>query len=212
MRKTKLLLSLTMSIAIIISVMGMKPTVLKAQTTGHDPVIYVHGTGGNSTNFLAIKNYLLKQGWSSDELFAIELIDKTGNSLTNAKQLESYVDKVLKETGKNKVDIIGHSAGGINTLKYIQNTGGTKVNDVITLGSPNKFITSKAPVGKDPNHKILYTSIYSKNDYLVPNMLSKLEGAKNVQISGVGHLGLVVNSQVNELIKEGLNGGGKNTN
>ncbi|KAB7665892.1 esterase/lipase family protein [Bacillus sp. B1-b2] len=211
MKITRIILSLTICMSII-SVMGLKPTVSKAQTTSHDPVIYVHGTGGNSTNFLAIKNYLKQQGWASNELYAIELIDKTGNSLTNAKQLSSYVDKVLKETGKSKVDIIGHSAGGINTLTYILNSGGTKVNDVVTLGSPNKFVTSKAPVGKDPNDKILYTSIYSKNDYLVPNWLSKLDGAKNVQISGVGHLGLVVSSKVNELIKVGLNGGGENTN
>ncbi|HWJ77536.1 MAG TPA: alpha/beta fold hydrolase [Niallia sp.] len=212
MKFTRLILSLTICTAVFFSIIGIKPNYSKAQTVEKDPVIYVHGTGGNSTNFLAIKNYLLKQGWSSDELYAIELIDKTGNSLTNAKQLQSYVDKVLKETGKSKVDVIGHSAGGINTLTYILNTGGTKVDDVVTLGSPNRFVTSKAPVGKDANHKILYTSIYSKNDYLVPNWLSKLDGAKNVQISGVGHLGLVVNSQVNELIKEALNGGGKNSN
>lgn len=211
MTNNRFVFSIITSLAIIFSVVGIQPSVSNAQST-NDPVIYIHGAGGNSTNFFAIKNYLVKQGWSKDELYAIEMIDKTGNSYNNAKQLATYVDKVLKETGKTKVDLIGHSAGGINALTYILNSGGSKVNDVITVGSPNKFVTSKAPVGKDPSHKILYTSVYSKNDYVVPNWLSPLQGAKNVQISGVGHLGLVVNSQVNEFIKEGLNGGGKNTN
>lgn len=212
MKNRKGLFSLVACMVIIFSVVGIQPSVSKAQTNAHDPVIYIHGAGGNSTNFYAIKNYLKKQGWSDNELYAIEMIDKTGNSLNNARQLASYVDGVLKKTGKSKVDIIGHSAGGINALTYILNGGGSKVNDVITLGSPNKFVTSKAPVGTDPNHKILYTSIYSKSDYLVPNQLSILQGAKNVQISGVGHMGMVLNSKVNELIKEGLNGGGQNTN
>ena len=212
MKNKKRLLSLVACMAIIFSAVGIHPAVSNAQANAHDPVIYIHGAGGNSTNFYAIKSYLKKQGWSDNELYAIEMIDKTGNSINNAKQLASYVDKVLKKTGKSKVDIIGHSAGGINALTYILNGGGNKVSDVITLGSPNKFVTAKAPVGTDPNHKILYTSIYSTGDYLVPNQLSVLQGAKNVKINGVGHLGLVLNSKVNELIKEGLNGGGKNTN
>ncbi|PKG21752.1 esterase/lipase family protein [Niallia nealsonii] len=210
--KIKNIISLVACMAITFSVVGIQPSVSKAQTNAHDPVIYIHGAGGNSTNFYGIKNYLKKQGWSDNELYAIEMIDKTGNSVNNARQLASYVDEVLKKTGKSKVDIIGHSAGGINALTYILNGGGSKVNDVVTLGSPNKFVTSKAPVGTDPNHKILYTSIYSTGDYLVPNQLSTLQGAKNVQISGVGHMGMVLNSKVNELIKEGLNGGGQNTN
>ncbi|MFF2287687.1 esterase/lipase family protein [Peribacillus butanolivorans] len=213
MKNKRLLLSIIACMAIIFSVVTIQPSDSKAQTNSHDPVIFIHGAGGNSGNFNSIKNYLKTQGWSDNELYAIEMVDKSGNSLNNAKQLAPYVDEVLKKTGKSKVDIIGHSAGGINTLTYILlNGGGSKVNDVVTLGSPNKFVTSKAPVGTDPTRKIRYTSIYSTSDYVVPTSLSILQGAKNVQISGVDHVGMLWNSKVNELIKEGLNGGGANTN
>ncbi|MFD0047760.1 esterase/lipase family protein [Actinomycetes bacterium NPDC127524] len=212
MKNNRLFLSLTACLAIIFSAATIHPSGSKASASTHDPVIFIHGAGGNSSNFNSIKNYLKTQGWSDDELYAIEMADKTGNSLNNARQLAPFVDEVLKKTGKSKVDIIGHSAGGINTLTYILNGGGSKVNDVVTLGSPNKFITSKAPAGTDLNHKIRYTSIYSTSDIVVPAWLSTLQGAKNVQISGVDHVGLIFNSKVNALIKEGLNGGGTNSN
>lgn len=204
--KMRVLHSLIACMTILLCSVGLNPTVSEAQRVTHDPVIFVHGLGGNSTNFYFIKTYLKQQGWADNELYAIELVDKTGNSITNAKQLATYVDDVLKKTGKKKVDIIGHSAGGINALTYILNTGGSKVSDVVTLGSPNRVITTKAPVGTDPNRKILYTSIYSTTDYITPYRMSILDGAKNIQISGVDHLGLVTSKKVNELIRVALNG------
>lgn len=170
--------------------------------TTHNPVVFVHGLGGSSTNFYFIKNYMRSQGWSSDELFAVELPDKildAGNNYINSRTLDEYVNRVLEKTGKSKVDIVAHSMGGANSLYYISRLDGAdKVDRLVTIGGANKLSVSRAPEGVD------VTSIYTINDQIVMNSLSILPGADNKRIYGVGHIGLLNNRQVNKLIVQAL--------
>ncbi|MPQ34010.1 alpha/beta fold hydrolase [Clostridium estertheticum] len=170
--------------------------------TEHNPVVFIHGLGGSSYNFMYIENYLVQQGWSRDELFAVDLPDKVldvTNNAINGSVISNYIDNVLKKTGKSKVNIVAHSMGGSNSLYYITKlTGANKVDKLVTLGGANGLVTSTAPNG------IAVTSIYSSTDEIVMNYLSQLQGANNIRINGVSHIGLLFNSKVNSLIVQAL--------
>ncbi|WP_432401592.1 esterase/lipase family protein [Wukongibacter sp. M2B1] len=198
MKKMRFLKLLSLLICLLIMFFSI-PIQLSFAVSENNPVVFVHGLGGSAFNFLAIKNYLASQGWSRDELFAIELPDKAGNNIINGRAIASYVDNVLEETGKSKVDIVAHSMGGANSLYYIINLkGASKVDKFVTLGGANRLVTSTAPNG------VTVTTISSTGDFIVNPILSQLQGANNIIIYGVGHVGLLYNSKVNSLVKDAL--------
>jgi pimeloyl-ACP methyl ester carboxylesterase len=65
-------------------------------------------------------------------------IDALGNIEQSAEQLSSFVSHVLSETGASKVDLVGHSQGGMMPNYYLKFLGGaSKVNELIGLAPSN---------------------------------------------------------------------------
>ncbi|MFS0869206.1 esterase/lipase family protein [Paenibacillus xylanilyticus] len=199
MKKSKLIFIMVMSMILAISIPGIGQSSKALAATERTPVVFVHGLTGSDSNFTFIESYLRGQGWSSNELFAIDLPSKQGNQLLNSAAISQFVDNVLRETGHTKVNIVAHSMGGANSLYYILNRGGlSKVDKLVTLGGANRLTTTSAPQGVE------VTSIYSTSDTIVSPALSRLTGANNIQVSLVSHIGLLFNSRVNALIKTAL--------
>jgi len=65
---------------------------------------------------------------------------KSENIDTYAIRLNDLIDNVKYKTGKNKVNIVAFSMGGLVTRRYIQIFGEDDVNKVVLIGTPNKGI------------------------------------------------------------------------
>src|SRR3954470_6595571 len=122
---------------------------LPAAAQAREPVVLVHGTFGDSTNWGYIRPQLEAQGYRT---FAIDYGNRaTGDIPTSARQLRDFVDHVLAVTGASKVDIVGHSQGGMMPRYYIKNLGGAdKVDDLVGLAPSNHGTTNPAAFLADP--------------------------------------------------------------
>ncbi len=112
------------------------------------PVVLVHGTFANGTdNWLVFAPYLEARGYC---VFSFDygmlpgenLIGGLGPIAGSAQQLSDFTDRVLAATHAAKVDIVGHSQGGMMPRYYLKYLGGAaKVNALVGLAPDNHGTT-----------------------------------------------------------------------
>jgi triacylglycerol lipase len=103
----------------------------------HDPILFIHGYGGNGGNFCAMIERFRADGWTDNELYAYNY-SFVASLATDAEEIRGQVDQILATTGAKKVDIIAHSAGSVSSRYYLKNLAGdSKVDAWVSLGGPN---------------------------------------------------------------------------
>jgi triacylglycerol esterase/lipase EstA (alpha/beta hydrolase family) len=125
-------------------------------TAAHpEPVVLVHGTFENRfNNWQAMSPALKAEGYC---VYALDYGAYRGSDAfgvygvgpieQSAQQLRAYVDQVLSATGAPKVDLVGHSQGGMMPRYYIKNLGGdAKVDDLVGLAPSNHGTTNPAGI------------------------------------------------------------------
>ncbi len=113
------------------------------------PVVLVHATGANlGANWVALSPMLANAGYC---VYAFNYgmtwlsagrIGGLGEISASAGVLKTFVDKVRTSTGAAKVDIVGHSQGGMMPNYYIKRLGGaSKVRTMVGLSPSNHGTT-----------------------------------------------------------------------
>lgn len=103
------------------------------------PIVLVHGIGFKDNRFFRafgrIEKKLKSQGY---KVFTAK-IDGFGTIESNAEQLKNYIVRLSEKKGVEKVNLIAHSKGGLDSKYLIENLGGEKlVASLTTLCTPHK--------------------------------------------------------------------------
>ena len=120
------------------------------------PVVLVHATmADEGSNWVTLAPLLANEGYCvyafnyGATLASLELwpfigprIDGLNHIEGSAKELSSFVNNVLSKTKASKVNLVGHSQGGMMPNYYIKYLGGSsKVNELIGLAPSNHGTT-----------------------------------------------------------------------
>ncbi len=142
MRKRNILLILTFLLPIIQININQSVEAESFPENSQHPILFIHGWTGEAWNWNTMKLRFTNDGWSSGLLYAYTFSDNynytADGNIQNAIEISNWVKNIINTTGAEKVDIVGHSMGGISSRYYIKFLDGlTKVDDYVCMGSPH---------------------------------------------------------------------------
>lgn len=79
--------------------------------TINTPVLFIHGNGRSSSDWDAHMEYLLRNGYAGDDVWAITFDNKTTKHEEMSLQINHFVNNMLDHTKKRELSIVSHSLG-----------------------------------------------------------------------------------------------------
>ncbi|GAB4336877.1 MAG: hypothetical protein Kow0099_10060 [Candidatus Abyssubacteria bacterium] len=207
------------------SVMGKYPKA--GLRPGERPVILCHGYKHNRSGFLLMRHRLKRAGWNN--VITPNFRPASATVPHFAEQLAETVQSAISETAVERVDLIGHSMGGLVIRYYLDRLGGAAhVRTAITLGSPHggtkmaalglfksarQFRTDSQLIRElnlsSPSEAVRMLAIWSEFDNIVLPPQNALLPApyENFMVGNVGHIALLFSGRVFDKIARTLSEG-----
>lgn len=183
------------------------------------PVLLLHGYLGTRGSM-----YILERRLNDDGIcvFSFNLGSLNVRDIrTSAFLIHRKIESILAQTPVKKIDIVGHSMGGLIGLYYVKKLGGAdKVRKLVMMGTPMRgtwaALLGIAAVGLIsasawqllPGSRFLkelssgplpqnvqYYTIAAERDWVCPPASTPLEGAESLTVP-LGHSSLVMSEEV----------------
>ncbi|MFJ2443141.1 MULTISPECIES: esterase/lipase family protein [unclassified Streptomyces] len=193
---------------------------LPTEGRAQPPVALLHGFADNRSVFVLLRRSLSRHG--RRPLISLNYSPLTCDIRTAAELLGRHIEEVRARTGHRRVDVVGHSLGGLIARYYVQRLGGdTRIRVLVTLGTPHGGTTAVPLAGVHPvvrqmrpgsavieelrlpapGCRTRFVSFWSDVDQLMaPVGTARIDhpdlSVENVRVSGVGHLALPVHPGV----------------
>ncbi|TDO51392.1 lipase (class 2) [Kribbella sp. VKM Ac-2527] len=143
-----LLLTTTATTASAATSSGFDDWSCKPSAAHPNPLVLLHGLGGNGPgNYSYLGPYLAAKGYCAFTLTYGQAspaipVGGTVSIARSAAEIEAFVDRVRTATGAAKVDLVGHSEGGFQSIYGPKVRGyAAKVGKVVALAPPTHGTT-----------------------------------------------------------------------
>lgn len=189
-----------------------------------DPILFVHGFARSASDWDTMVDRFEADGWPASHLNPYSYDTAQSNKDSAEEEVKVRVSDLLKETGAEKVDIVTHSMGGLNSRWYVKFLSGeSKVDDWVSLGGPNhgtntaffcftiscfemrpgsRFLED-LNAGDETPGPVNYGTWWSPCDEIIsPNESVVLEGATNTETACISHLDLLTDKTVYTQVRD----------
>jgi pimeloyl-ACP methyl ester carboxylesterase len=135
--------SLTLLVLLLAAVGLVTPLSTRAEAP-MAPVVLIHGQGGSpEATWQTAIAYFERRGYRQDvSLFAVDLPTATESEpmglMADAGQVVQEIHAILRQTGADRVDLVGHSRGGLVARLVAEGGSGSLVRRVVTLNTPHQ--------------------------------------------------------------------------
>jgi hypothetical protein len=144
----------------------------------HLPIVFVHGTLASSDTWSLQYMRFESNSYCSKRLYSFDYNSLGGTNVELS--LDTFIDKVLKETGASKVELVGHSQGGQKGYSYCSDSlRAKKVAHYVHVASNGQA----KPAGYYGDIPTLNLS--SADDAVAG--VTTITGASNVSLTGKDH-------------------------
>jgi triacylglycerol esterase/lipase EstA (alpha/beta hydrolase family) len=208
---------------------GVKDRELEAVGPGRSrPVILIHGWGANRSCLYPLRWYLRSVGF--DRVFGFNF--GSSRSIEEiADLLKEFVDEIRKccDSGKQTVDLVAHSLGGLAARVYLQELGGARhVDRCITIATPHYGTYSSywtpTALGRQmrpesefmarlnqPDQRapgVRFTSLWADLDLMVlPRENAIYKEGEDIPVTGIGHAGILLHPKTMRQVSDRLRSG-----
>ena len=101
------------------------------------PVLLIHGYAEDAAIWKKWEDMLRKDGIQFFTVTFKNSDDKCGSAKQHAKELEKIVQDIKQQSGAQKLNIVGHSKGGLDARVFLDITDTKDVANLIMIGTPN---------------------------------------------------------------------------
>jgi uncharacterized alpha/beta hydrolase family protein len=101
------------------------------------PVLLIHGYAEDAAIWKKWEDMLRKDGIQFFTVTFKDSDDKCGSAEQHAKELEKRVQDIKQQSDAQKLNIVGHSKGGLDARVFLDITDTKDVANLIMIGTPN---------------------------------------------------------------------------